>query len=107
VNPKAGAVQFAGNGSETGLTIQNNTDFSTSAFSFSSNRSASPALTGNQVLPPSALPRRWSPRVADAPFPDAEGADDDHLSLLDVAAGHGTQLKRAVSILLEQLKEHL
>jgi hypothetical protein len=45
--------------------------------------------------------------VADAPFPDAEGADDDHLSLLDVTAGHGTQLKRAVSILLEQLKEHL
>jgi hypothetical protein len=54
VNPKAGAVQFAGNGSETGLIIQNNTDFSTSAFSFSSNRTASPALTGNQVLPPSA-----------------------------------------------------
>jgi hypothetical protein len=54
VNPKAGAVQFAGNGSETGLIIQNNTDFSTSAFSFSSNRSASPAQTGNQVLPPSA-----------------------------------------------------
>jgi len=54
VNPKAGAVQFAGNGSETGLIIQNNIDFSTSAFSFSSNRTASPALTGNQVLPPSA-----------------------------------------------------
>jgi Right handed beta helix region len=54
VNPKAGAVQFAGNGSETGLVIQNNTDFSTSAFSFSSNRSASPTQTGNQVLAPSA-----------------------------------------------------
>ncbi len=53
VNPKAGAVQFAGNGSETGLVIQNNTDYSTSAFSFSSNPSASPTQTGNQVLAPS------------------------------------------------------
>jgi hypothetical protein len=53
VNPKAGAVQFAGNGSESGLVIQNNTDFSTSAFSFSSNPTASPTQTGNQVLAPS------------------------------------------------------
>ena len=53
VNPKAGAVQFAGNGNETGLVIQNNTDYSTSAFSFSSNPTASPTQTGNQVLAPS------------------------------------------------------
>jgi hypothetical protein len=53
VNPKAGAVQFAGNGSETGLVIQNNIDFSTSAFSFSSNPTAYPTQTGNQVVAPS------------------------------------------------------
>jgi hypothetical protein len=54
VNPKAGAVQFAGNGSETVLVIQNNTDFSSSAFSFSSNPTASPSQSGNQVLTPSS-----------------------------------------------------
>jgi hypothetical protein len=53
VNPKAGAVQFAGNGSETGLIIENNIDFSTNAFSFSSNPTASPTQTGNQVVAPS------------------------------------------------------
>jgi hypothetical protein len=53
VNPKAGAVQFAGNGSETGLVIQNNSDYSAKAFSFSSNPTASPTQSGNQVLAPS------------------------------------------------------
>jgi hypothetical protein len=55
VNPKAGAVQFAGNGSETGLVIQNNSDFSAKAFSFSSNPTASPTQSGNQVLAPSTF----------------------------------------------------
>jgi hypothetical protein len=53
VNPKSGAVQYAGAGSETGLVVENNTDFSTSAFSFSSNPTASPTQSGNQVLSPS------------------------------------------------------
>jgi hypothetical protein len=53
VNPKAGAVQFAGAGSETGLFIYNNTDFSTGAFSFSSNPTAQPTQSGNQVSAPS------------------------------------------------------
>jgi hypothetical protein len=53
VNPKLSAVQLAGSGSETGIVIENNTDFSTSAFSFSSNTSASATQTDNQVLAPS------------------------------------------------------
>jgi hypothetical protein len=53
VNPKLNAVQLAGSGSETGLVIENNTDFSTGAFSFSGNPSASATETGNQVLAPS------------------------------------------------------
>jgi Pectate lyase superfamily protein len=53
VNPKAGAVQFAGAGAETGLLVQNNIDFSTRAFSFSSNATAQPTQSGNQVSDPS------------------------------------------------------
>ena len=53
VNPKWAAVQLAGNGSETGIVIQNNKDFSTRAFGVSSNGSASASETGNQVVAPS------------------------------------------------------
>jgi hypothetical protein len=53
VNPKLNAVQLAGSGSETGLVIENNEDFSTGAFSFSSNPSALATETGNQVMTPS------------------------------------------------------
>jgi len=54
VHPKFDAVQLAGSGAESGLVIQNNTDFSTGAFSSSSNTNASASETGNQVLAPSA-----------------------------------------------------
>ena len=54
VNPKLAAVQFAGSGSETGIVMDNNTDYSTGQFSTSSNTSASSTAAGNQVLAPSA-----------------------------------------------------
>jgi hypothetical protein len=53
VKPKLAAVQLAGNGSETGIVVQNNNDFASSAFGFSSNGNASATETGNQVLAPS------------------------------------------------------
>jgi Pectate lyase superfamily protein len=54
VNPKLAAVQLTGSGSETGIAISNNTDYSTGQFSTSSATSASATETGNQVLAPSA-----------------------------------------------------
>ena len=53
VNPKFVAVQLAGSGSETGIVIQNNTDYSKSAFGSSSNHNVSVTETGNSVLTPS------------------------------------------------------
>jgi hypothetical protein len=54
VNPKLAAVQLTGSGSETGIVINNNTDYSTGQFSTSSATNASATQTGNQVLAPSA-----------------------------------------------------
>jgi Pectate lyase superfamily protein len=54
VNPKLAALQLAGNGSESGIVIQTNIDFSTGSFGFSNNGNASSTQTGNQVLAPSA-----------------------------------------------------
>ena len=54
VNPKMAAVQLAGNGSETGIHVENNTDYSTNPFSTSSDSGASASQSGNQVLAPSA-----------------------------------------------------
>jgi hypothetical protein len=48
------AVQFAGNGNETGIVAENNTDYSTGQFSASGNTSATVTESGNQVLGPSA-----------------------------------------------------
>jgi hypothetical protein len=53
VNPKNAAVQLAGNGKETRLVIQNNTDYSTSSFGSSINGNASGTETGDRVLAPS------------------------------------------------------
>jgi hypothetical protein len=53
VNPKLAAVQLAGSGSETGIVIQNNTDFSNRAFGISSNHNVSVTESGNSVLAPS------------------------------------------------------
>jgi Right handed beta helix region len=53
VNPKLAAVQLAGSGSETGIVIQNNTDFSSSAFGLSSNHNVSVTQSGNPVSAPS------------------------------------------------------
>jgi hypothetical protein len=54
VNPKLAAVQLTGSGSETGIVINSNTDYSTGQFSTSSATNASATQTGNQVLAPSA-----------------------------------------------------
>jgi hypothetical protein len=54
VNPKLSALEYAGNGSETGISVNNNTDYSNSQFSISSNPDAAPTETGNQVLAPSS-----------------------------------------------------
>ena len=69
VNPKIGAVQLAGNGSETGIVVNNNTDFSSIAFSFSSNPNASATITGNQVLPPSTFTTPLVPPGGGCSFP--------------------------------------
>jgi hypothetical protein len=61
VNPKLAAVQLAGNGSETGIMIQNNKDFATNAFGISSNGSASASETGNQVVAPSTYTTPMAP----------------------------------------------
>src|SRR5208283_918777 len=54
VNPDWIAVQYAGSGSETGITVENNTDYATGSFSTSSNPAATVTETGNQVLSPGA-----------------------------------------------------
>jgi secreted PhoX family phosphatase len=61
VNPLYVAVQFAGNGSETGIEIENNTDYSTGQFSASGNTSATFTESGNQVLAPSAYTTSRAP----------------------------------------------
>lgn len=53
VNSKLTAVQFAGSGSETGIVVENNTDYSTAQFCASSNTNATVTEAGNQVLVPS------------------------------------------------------
>jgi hypothetical protein len=52
-NPKNAAIQLAGAGAETRILIENNTDYSTSAFGTYSN-GKSGTETGNRVLGPSA-----------------------------------------------------
>jgi hypothetical protein len=54
VNPKLSALQYAGNGSETGISVVNNIAYTNNPFSITSNTSASPTETGNQVLAPSS-----------------------------------------------------
>jgi Chitobiase/beta-hexosaminidase C-terminal domain len=54
VNPKLSALEYAGNGSETGISVNNNTDYSNSQFSITSNPNANATETGNQVLAPSS-----------------------------------------------------
>ncbi len=54
VNPKLSALQFAGDGSETGISVDNNTDYSNGQFSITSNPNANATETGNQVLAPSS-----------------------------------------------------
>jgi len=54
VKPRLTAVQLAGKGSETGIVVQNNMDYSSSGFGFSSNSNASAIESGNQVVAPSA-----------------------------------------------------
>jgi hypothetical protein len=53
VNPKLSAVQYAGTGSETGISVNNNTAYTNNQFSRTSNPNASTTETGNQVLAPS------------------------------------------------------
>jgi hypothetical protein len=54
VNPKLSALEFAGNGSETEISVDNNIDYSTNQFSRISNPNASGTETANQVLAPSS-----------------------------------------------------
>jgi Right handed beta helix region len=54
VNPQLSALQYAGTGSETGISVDNNIDYSNMPFSIMSNTSASLTETGNQVLAPSS-----------------------------------------------------
>ena len=54
VNPKLTALEYTGNGSETALSVNNNTDYSNAQFSITSNPSATVMETGNQVLAPSS-----------------------------------------------------
>jgi hypothetical protein len=54
VNPKLSALEFAGNGSETEISVDNNIDYSTNQFSRISNPNASETETANQVLAPSS-----------------------------------------------------
>ena len=53
VNPPWVALQYAGNGSETGILVENNTDYSTGQFSSSGDTLATFTETGNQILAPS------------------------------------------------------
>jgi hypothetical protein len=68
VNPKLAAVQLAGNGSETGIVVQNNIDYSTKAFGFSSNKNAQATETGNQVVAPSAYTTPMAPQGGGCSF---------------------------------------
>jgi hypothetical protein len=68
VNPKLAAVQLAGNGSETGIVVQNNMDYSTKAFGFSSNKNAQATETGNQVVAPSAYTTPMAPQGGGCSF---------------------------------------
>jgi hypothetical protein len=54
VSPKLTALEFAGTGSVTTISVDNNTDYSTNPFSATSNPNADPSETGNQVLAPSS-----------------------------------------------------
>jgi hypothetical protein len=54
VNPKLSALEYAGNGSETTIDVDNNTDYSNNQFSRNSNAAAGVTETGNQVLSPSS-----------------------------------------------------
>jgi len=54
VNPKLNALEFAGDGSETGISVDSNTDYSNSQFSITSNPNANTTETGDQVLAPSS-----------------------------------------------------
>jgi len=53
VNPGFVALQLTGNGSESGIALENNTDYSTGQFSSNADTSATYTQTGNQVLAPS------------------------------------------------------
>ncbi len=59
VNPLLVAVQLTGTGSETGITIQNNTDYSNGVFGGLGN--ATGTLSGNQVIAPSAFTTSLAP----------------------------------------------
>ena len=61
VKPGFVAVQFTGNGSETGIALENNTDYSTGAFSESANTLAIFTETGTQVQAPSTYTTPLSP----------------------------------------------
>ncbi len=61
VNPLYAAVEFAGNGSEIGIELENNTDYSTGEFSVSGNASATSTESGNQILAPSAYTTALAP----------------------------------------------
>ncbi len=54
VNPKLNAVQLAGSGRETGILLQDNTDYSTAQFSSSGNPNASVKEAGDRLLVPTA-----------------------------------------------------
>ena len=54
VNPQLEAVQFAGNGPETSISVESNTDYAIGVFSNSSNPAAAPTLSSNQVLAPAS-----------------------------------------------------
>jgi Pectate lyase superfamily protein len=68
VNPKLAGVQLAGSGSETGIVVQNNMDYSTKAFGFSSNKNAQANESGNQVLSPSAYSTPMAPQGGGCSF---------------------------------------
>jgi len=54
VNPKLSALEYAGNGSETTISVDDNTDYSKNEFSRTSNPNAIVTETGNQLMAPSS-----------------------------------------------------
>jgi parallel beta-helix repeat protein len=54
VNPKTNAVQYTGNGMESGV-VQNNTAYTSNPFSSSSNTNVTPTMSNNTVLSPSTF----------------------------------------------------